>query len=106
MERRLVQLNFSAAFDRVSHYSLLYKLRFIAVGGQILPIVLEFLIDRRQRSRLDGKVSTSGNLVSGVLQGSVLAPLLFTLYTSEFFHIVGNQSVGYADDTTNLRSYS
>ena len=32
MERRLVQLDFSAAFDRVGHCSLLYKLRSIGVG--------------------------------------------------------------------------
>ena len=39
-------------------------------------------------------------LVSGVSQGSVLGPLLFILYTSELFHIVGNHIVEYADDTT------
>ena len=40
-------------------------------------------------------------MISGVSQGTVLEPLLFILYTSELFHIVGNHTVGYADDTTN-----
>ena len=39
MKGRLVQLDFSAAFDRVSHRGLLYKLRSIGVGGQFLSIV-------------------------------------------------------------------
>ena len=43
MEKRLVQFNFSAALDRVSHRSLLYKQIFIGVGGQFFSIVFEFL---------------------------------------------------------------
>ena len=45
MEGRLVQLNFSAAFYRVSHYGLSYKWRSIGIGGQLLSIVSEFLSD-------------------------------------------------------------
>ena len=57
MERRLVQLDLSIAFDRVSHYGLLYKLRSVGVGGQFLSSISEFLSDRRQGVHLDGKVS-------------------------------------------------
>ena len=60
----------------------------------------QFLRDRRPRVRLDGTVSVSVEVVSGVHQGSVLEQLLFMLYTSELLHIVGNHMVGYADDTT------
>ena len=63
MEGRLVQLDLSAAFDRVNHRCLLHKLRSIGVGGQFLSIVLEFLIDRKQRMRLDGRVSESVDVV-------------------------------------------
>ena len=65
-----------------------------------MSIVLKFLSDRRQRVQLDGKVSASVYVVAGVPHDSVLGPLLFLLYTSAFFHIVGNYIVGYADDTT------
>ena len=66
MEGRIVQLDFSAAYDRVSHRGLLYKLRFICVGGQLLSIVSKILINRSQREHLDGKVSASVGTVSGV----------------------------------------
>ena len=58
MEGWLVQLYFLAVFDTVGHCSLylLYKLRSVGVGGQLLFLVSEFLSDRRQRVRLDGKV--------------------------------------------------
>ena len=94
MERRLVKLDFSATYERASHCGLLYKLRYIGVGGQFLSAVLQFLSDRRQRVRFNGKISVSVDVVSKVPQGSVLGPLLFILYTSEFFHIVGNHMVG------------
>ena len=48
MESYIVQLDFSAAFDRVSHSGLLFKLKTIGVGGSVLSICTEFLTDRRQ----------------------------------------------------------
>ena len=56
MEGRFVILDFAAAFDRVSHRGLLYKVRFIGVGGQFLFIVSEFLNDRLQREILDSSI--------------------------------------------------
>ena len=43
----IVQLDFSAAFDRVSHTGLLFKLKSIGEGGSVLSICTEFLSDRR-----------------------------------------------------------
>ena len=77
MERKSVQLHFSAAFDSVSHCGLLYKLRCIGVGGWFLSILLEFLSDKRQCLRLDGKISASVHVVLGVPYCSVVGPLLF-----------------------------
>ena len=49
---------------------------------------------------MDGKVSASVNMVSGVSQGGVLRLLRFILYTSDLFHGGGNYIVGHADNTT------
>ena len=64
-------------------------------------ILSDILSASRQRVRLDGEVSASIDVVSGVLQSTILRPLLFILYVSELFYIVGNHIVGYAGDTTN-----
>ena len=88
MEERLVELDFSAAFNRVTHRGLLYKLMSIRVRRHFLFMVSEFLSDRRQRESLDGKVSAPVDEVSGVAQGSGLGSLLFISYTYKLIHIL------------------
>ena len=58
MESYIVQLDFRAAFDRVSHSGLLFKLKSIGgVGSSVLFILREFLSNRRQRVVVDGATS-------------------------------------------------
>ena len=72
----------------------------MGIGGSVLSILTQFLSNRPQQVMVDGCLSKLVNVVSGVLQGSVLGPLLFLLYTSELFSIVENKLIGYADDST------
>ena len=44
--------------------------------------------------------SKLANVMSGMLQGSVLGLLLFFLYTLELFSILENKLISYADDST------
>ena len=99
-EGRLVQLDFSAAFDRVNHLGILYKLCSVGVGGSVLSVLTQFLTARSQYVVVDGVRSERFDLVSGVPQGSVLGPLLFLLYTAELYNILENDLYGYADDST------
>ena len=64
----------------------------------MLSILTQFLSDRSRHVMVDGCRSKLVNVVSGVLQGSVLGPLLFLLYTSELFSIFENTLIGYADN--------
>ena len=91
---------FSAAFDRVNHLSILYKLYSVGIGGSVLSILTQFLSNRSQQVMGDGCRSKLVNVVSGVPQGSVLGPLLFLLYTSELFSIWESKLISYADDST------
>ena len=99
-EARIVQIDFSAAFDMVNHQGILYKLCSVGIGGSVLSILTQFLSDRSQHVMVDGCRSKLVNVMSGVPQGGVLGPLLFLLYTWELFFILENKLIGYADDST------
>ena len=99
-EAKLVQIDFSAAFDKVNHKGLLFKLLSVGVSGAVFSVISQFLSGRRQCVSVDGGLSSFVDVVSGVPQGSVLGPLLFILYTADLFSIVDNLLVGYADDAT------
>ena len=89
-EARIVQIDFSAAFDRVTHQEILFKLCSVGVGGSVLSVLTQFLSNRSQFVVVDGCRSKLVNMVSGVPQGSVLYPKLFLLYTAELLSIVLN----------------
>ena len=40
---RIVQIDFSAAFDRVNHHDILYRLCSVGIGGSVLSILTQFL---------------------------------------------------------------
>ena len=69
---RVVQLDFSAAFDCVNHFGLIYKMKSVGVGGPVLSALEQFLSSRRHTVCVDCGVSGWSDVVSGVPQGSVL----------------------------------
>ena len=95
-----VQIDFSAAFDKVNHLGILCKLCSVGIGGSVLSILTQFLSNLSLQVMADGCQSKLVNVLSGVPQGSVLGPLLFLLYTKELFYILENKLIGYADDST------
>ena len=98
-EAKIVQIDFSAASDRVNHQGILYKLCSVGIGGSVLSILSQFLSNRSQHVMVDDCRNKLVNVVTGVPQGSVLGQLLFLLSTSEHFSILENKLIGYADDS-------
>ena len=94
-----MQIDFSAAFERVNHQGILYKLCSEGIGGSELSILTQFLSSRSQHVMVDGCHSKLVNVVSGVPR-SLLGPLLFLSYTSVLFSIVENKLIGYSDDSS------
>ena len=45
-EARIVQIDFCAAFDRVNHQGILYRLCSVGMGGSVLSILTQFLCNR------------------------------------------------------------
>ena len=99
-EARIMQIDFSAAFDRVNHHGILYNLCSVGIGGSVLSILTQFLSNQSEQVMVDGCRSKLVNVVTGVPQGNVLGLLLFLLYKSELFSILEDKFIGYADDST------
>ena len=95
----MVGLGFCAAFDCVNHKALVFKLRQLGVGDPFLYILTEFLSNKLERV-VDDQFNDYRNVILGVLQGSILGPLLFMLYTNDMWFGLENMLVSYADDAT------
>ena len=67
-EARIVQIYFSAAFDRVNHHWILFKLGSVGVLGSVLSVPTQFLSNRPQYVVVDGCRSKLVNVVSGMPQ--------------------------------------
>ena len=74
-EARIVQIEFSAAFDRVNHQGILYKLFSQGIGRFVLSILTQFLSDRSKHVMVDGCRSTLWLTVVGLTVVGVVGRL-------------------------------
>ena len=79
----VIMIGFRKAFDVVPHNKLITKLHNLGVCKQTLQWLIAFLSDRRKCVCLNSACSTSSYVTGGVIQGSVLGPLLFTMYIND-----------------------
>jgi len=106
----LVSLDMSAAFDTIDHSILISRLQTsFGISGPVLAWLRSYLLHRTQLVKICCTSSTIFELDSGVPQGSVLGPILFSVYVSpigciaSLYNLLHQQ---YADDTQLFISLS
>ena len=99
----LVLLDLSSAFDTIDRSVLMDRLyTWFGLRGTALAWIKSYLTNCSQAVVIRDVHSFSAKLICGVPQGSVLHPLLFSLYVAPIEDIIiahGHQSMIFADDT-------
>ena len=95
-------LDFSKAFDSVSHQLLSGKLNSVPVNPHIINWWLGFLRGRKQRVIFRSSVCNWKTVNKGTTHGTVSGPYLFNIFLNDLEIKLGNETLGfkYADDCT------
>ena len=94
----LVFFDYSKAFDKVCHRILLQKLLEIGISHGLVNWISHFLQARKMAVRVQDKVSSCIDVLSGVPQGSVLGPVLFLVYVNHVVYGLCCKFMIFADD--------
>lgn len=100
---RVLFIDFSAAFNSTKVHILLKRLADLNVDESLILWIRDSLSCRPQRVCVIGALSGEITMSTGCPEGSVLSPLLFSLFTNEFaLHECHFKFIKYADDMSSV----
>ena len=95
-------LDFAKAFDTVNHEILLSKLEHYGITGIVNDWFRSCLSLRPQKVKINGFLSDEQYIKCGVLQGSVLGPLLFFIYINDMSYASKILDIHFFSDETSI----
>src|SRR6218665_3724183 len=79
----IISLDFSKAFDTVKHSTLVKKLYRLDLPDNIYNWMVDFLLDRKHRTRYAGQQSVDASINASVVQGSGFGPSAYVVVASD-----------------------
>lgn len=103
----MVLIDLIKAFDSICHHNLMCKLQHLGTSREALKWFKSYLTDRQQSTRVGISLSEPLTVTYGVPQGSILGPMLFSLYMNDLPSVVKFSRVeSYVGDTKIYLSFS
>ena len=98
----IIYLDFAKAFDSIPHRKLIFILNHLKIDRTVIGWITKLLHKRTQRTMVNNFLSDSCEISSGVPQGSVLAPTIFSIIINDLLLEIQTQSnlkpLAFADD--------
>ena len=106
----IAYIDLAKAFDKVSHSKLLHTFlhkSYYGVSGNLYKWLKSYLLDRKQRVKINDSFSNFSPVIYGIHQGSVIGPLLFLIYINDLPNIIKPPIYAslFADDAKLLYSF-